>query len=138
MPYTVANVLTPTDHEAMICLADVGSKLVAGEGWKFRIPLYFQDVDTNVEGAFNEGHALQIYTFLERLPKEIDTIYVHCFAGISRSAAVAMYIAERYNIEEALEEFRSYTLYNKRIYRILRNNCPVLGPSPTDYSHVGS
>jgi len=138
MPYTVAKVLVPSNHEAMICLADLGSNLVAGEGWDHRIRLYFQDVDSDTPGSFTRWHANSIYLFLNELPKEIDTIYVHCFAGVSRSAAVTKYIAERYNIEEALEEFRSYTLYNKRIYRILRNNCPVLGPVPTDYSNVGS
>lgn len=42
--------------------------------------------------AFNEDHAKSIISFINKISKDnsIDTLIVHCFAGISRSSAVSL------------------------------------------------
>lgn len=57
--------------------------------------LYFDDIETEVPGAsFNEEHAKQIIDVVTSHP-DMD-IYVHCFAGMSRSQAVAHFIARHF------------------------------------------
>lgn len=41
-------------------------------------------------------HAEEIRRFIEALPPQIEFLVVHCGAGVSRSAAVAKWAAERY------------------------------------------
>ncbi|MBC8427271.1 MAG: dual specificity protein phosphatase family protein [Proteobacteria bacterium] len=48
----------------------------------------------------------------------IDKILVHCFAGASRSAGVAKYIAEKYDLKFNYE----YNDYNELVYNILLEN----------------
>lgn len=99
------------------------------KNWKFRLNLCFDDVDK--EGSFkiitkdgtidipyllfNEDMARRIIYFSEGLPKTIETIIVHCFAGISRSSAVTKFLAERYRAIFP----NNYMLYNKLVYRVL-------------------
>jgi len=47
---------------------------------------------------------------------EVEGVLVHCHAGISRSAAVAKWIAEKYELPYP----ERYMLYNKHVYRTLR------------------
>lgn len=62
----------------------------AGISW-----LYFDDIETEVPGvSFNEEHARQIIDVVTANP-DVD-IYVHCFAGMSRSQAVAHFIARHF------------------------------------------
>ena len=57
--------------------------------------LYFNDIETEVPGvSFTKEHAKQIIDVVESHP-DID-IYVHCFAGLSRSQAVAHFIAQHF------------------------------------------
>lgn len=57
--------------------------------------LYFDDIETEVPGvSFNEEHARQIIDVVTSHP-DVD-IYVHCMAGISRSQAVAHFIARHF------------------------------------------
>jgi hypothetical protein len=88
-------------------------------GWNDVLYLEFDDVD--VEEApfilFNKVHALQIAEFIHTCDDGgVEGILVHCHAGISRSAAVAKWIAETYGLP-----FPSRcVLYNKHVYRVLR------------------
>lgn len=65
---------------------------------------------------FNADHAKEVMDFLQALPEEINAVVVHCYAGISRSAAVAKYIATRCN----LKFNHGYHLYNHLVYATLR------------------
>lgn len=57
--------------------------------------LYFDDIETEVPGvSFNEEHANQIIDVVTSHP-DVD-IYVHCMAGMSRSQAVAHFIARHF------------------------------------------
>lgn len=70
-------------------------------GWRNVLRLEFYDRDKPTLGltTFNDTHAKAILDFLELVAPHVDGIAVHCFAGISRSAAVAKFIAEMFRIE---------------------------------------
>lgn len=65
---------------------------------------------------FTDEHANQIIDFVENLPVEVTTIFIHCHAGISRSAAVAIALAEMFGLYET---YPNYKIYNKLVYRKL-------------------
>ena len=66
---------------------------------------------------FSPVDAKQIIDFAEHQKNKIETLFVHCDAGISRSGAVAKFLSEKYNLPFPT----SYMLYNKFIYRVLTN-----------------
>lgn len=80
--------------------------------------LIFDDIDESKDGKeiFTIEKADKIWDFTENLPSNIDTIWVHCTFGVSRSAGVAKAIAENYDLPYP----EKYAIYNKRVYRILR------------------
>lgn len=105
-----AQKLEPNDSTAMISIRDEGYPTRLKEGWKNLLVLEFDDIDpqevkdvyTNASSIltqftpFSDFDAGCIKSFVEGLPKDIDTIYVHCHAGRSRSPAIAQVIAERF------------------------------------------
>lgn len=62
-------------------------------------------------------HAEDIVNFVHTVATNVKTIVIHCKGGISRSAAVAKWIAEAYG----LPFNEGYDLYNKHVYRQLVN-----------------
>jgi predicted protein tyrosine phosphatase len=89
------------------------------EGWKRVLRLEFDDVDRDEEPyiLFSEQQARDIIEFVATAQKNgTEGILVHCHAGISRSAAVARWIADTYRLPFPA----SYCLYNKHVYAILR------------------
>lgn len=120
MSYIDAKKLVPFADSAIICMSNPGSELVANKDWSNSLTLHFEDVDseTNPKG-FKPHHAIRIIQFVDRLPKEVDRIYVHCLAGVSRSAAVAKFLAEKFEDSEFLRLYQGYTLFNKLVYSTL-------------------
>jgi predicted protein tyrosine phosphatase len=95
------------------------------ESWKHIYCEDFHDIDVEEKGfvVFNEDMANNMIDFLEKYRigisnNEYDYLVIHCWAGISRSAAVAKFADEFYGINEFPEK---YTLYNKLVYTTLRN-----------------
>ncbi|HZV99473.1 MAG TPA: hypothetical protein VFF74_10835 [Methylophilaceae bacterium] len=93
-------------------------------GWHSVLRLEFHDLDANspewdiAAGQFvfmNEQHAHEVIEFVDRVAGEVDTILVHCRAGISRSAAVAKFVANRFG----LEFDHGYPLFNKHVFQTL-------------------
>lgn len=78
--------------------------------------LSFHDVDDGVHGyqPFSSEQAKQVLKFVDNIPRGIEVLIIHCHAGISRSAAVAIAVAE---ILELKETHSHYRIYNKRVYR---------------------
>lgn len=95
-------------------------------GWHSVLRLQFDDIDVADPEfqadkscvMFNEDHAKQIIEFVTaaKASGQVEGIMVHCLAGISRSAAVAKWIAEQHGLPFS----DSYSLYNRHIYRVLR------------------
>ena len=75
--------------------------------------LYFDDIETEVPGAsFNEEHARQIIDVVTSHP-DVD-IYVHCMAGLSRSQAVAHFIARHFADESVLNYIETRVPFKPR------------------------
>lgn len=97
-PYGVEALVEKRDTYAVISIQD--SYTGGGFGFTFNktnycrdvLTLYFDDTVTPVEGAvlFSEAHAAQIIDFINK-NRAVDTLLVHCYAGQSRSRAVAAF-----------------------------------------------
>lgn len=99
------------------------------EGWETILRISFADASYDAAtiqsfgrswkasslGFPTKAHAHTIRRFLGDLPAHIDTLVVHCGAGVSRSGAVAKYAAGRYGLPFP-EEYRQY---NDAVYRLL-------------------
>ena len=91
-------------------------------GWYAIHRASFDDVDPGRPSddesvLMNAQHAADIVAYVDAIAPHVRVILVHCKAGISRSAAVAKWIAERYG----LPFNHGYSLYNKHVYRQLSN-----------------
>lgn len=88
--------------------------------------LQFKDVDKvreqdkgRIKGLFNDVHADKIWKFVESVKDRIDTLLVHCEAGLSRSPGVAAAIAHVYLCKEAEQSFFDNYTPNRHVYRTL-------------------
>lgn len=73
--------------------------------------LRFQDLDDNSSG-FDRKKAETITRFVEQSFRKKKNVIVHCFAGISRSGAVAKFINEYYGLgNEYLETYTGHNLW---------------------------
>jgi len=88
-------------------------------GWYAIHRVAFHDIDAEIRDEayvlMNVGQAADIVAFVESVAPHVSGILVHCKAGISRSAAVAKWIAERYR----LQFNHDYSVYNRHVYRLL-------------------
>jgi predicted protein tyrosine phosphatase len=86
--------------------------------WRDVLYLTFHDIEGFIEERyklFSEDDAQQIIDFVNKVADFVTTLIVNCDAGISRSAGVAKFIAELYDLEFNHE----YSLYNKKVYSTL-------------------
>ena len=85
------------------------------------IAVSFQDVDHRDGTHISNTQAKKISQFI--MDNEGCDFIVHCFAGISRSAAVAKFINEYYGLEDPVLE--NYKIYNRLVYGRLQStlNC---------------
>lgn len=102
------------------------------DGWFEVLRLEFHDItepdwrDNPAEPyvLFNEQQARVIIGFVRRCNDEgVAGILVHCKAGVSRSAAVAKWIADRYQLSFP----REYELFNRHVYMTLREEHMLIG-----------
>ena len=91
--------------------------------WGRKLFLLFHDAENARTSAahglkvFDEGNAIAILAFLEEIDREgISTVVVHCDGGLSRSAGVAKFIAEKYGCHFN----HTYSLYNSLVYSTLK------------------
>ncbi|EIX1108599.1 dual specificity protein phosphatase family protein, partial [Listeria monocytogenes] len=97
------------------------------------LPVHFNDINeeddywglSDKEQAemklFNEVHRDLIYNFVDEHP-DFTQIVVHCHAGVSRSSAVAMAIAEHLRDTDTYEKLQVIKRYlpNPRVLAIMR------------------
>lgn len=90
-------------------------------GWYAVHRAHFHDVDPLVNKTdephilMNAAHADDIVHFVESVAPHIQILFVNCQGGISRSAAVAKWISERFS----LPFDKNYEQYNKHVYRLM-------------------
>lgn len=82
----------------------------------------FQDTDAADDGGIDNIIGKLIFEFIKS--REDTNFIVHCFAGISRSAAVAKFINDYYDINDPVLEY--YHIYNKLVFSKLNQfNCTM-------------
>lgn len=89
-------------------------------GWHSVCRVHFHDVDPNIpcgepHTLMNEADALKITQFVREVAPGVDGVLVHCKAGVSRSAAVAKWIAKQFDVPFN----HKYDRYNKFVYDML-------------------
>lgn len=90
------------------------------DGWHSVCRVFFHDVDPNVpcgepHTLMSEADAFKITQFVREVAPGVDGILVHCKAGVSRSAAVAKWIAKQFDVPFN----HQYDRYNKFVYDML-------------------
>lgn len=113
---------TPDENTLLISIFDPSDgPLESYEGWKGALPLCFHDTDGSSLGLQVPSleHGLAIKTFLESHP-DAKAIKVHCAAGQSRSAGVALALSELLEVPALLKgqtllDYR-YPFYNRKAY----------------------
>lgn len=83
------------------------------------LTLYFDDINWDMPGLklFTREQAIEIVKFLKQ-HESIGKIIVHCYAGQSRSAAVAQIIAEKFSTDVQINQRPSP---NRYVYKILKS-----------------
>jgi predicted protein tyrosine phosphatase len=115
----VACGLSPDERLAVVSVTEPGfGPALLQPGWRDVLRLSFHDVDAAVDGylIFAEAQADALIDWLTAVEDRVDGIVVHCVAGISRSAAVAKFVADRYTV---VGFDHSYLRYNRLVYRVL-------------------
>lgn len=73
--------------------------------------LRFQDVDDG-SGGFTDQKAKRIVNFLQESYVKRKDVIVHCFAGISRSGAVAKFANEYWGLgDQYLEDYKGHNIH---------------------------
>ncbi len=90
------------------------------KGWHSILRVAFHDVDPartsdEPDVEMTADHARQIVEFVRNLPTDVKGVMVHCQAGVSRSAAVAKWIAGEFRIPFD----GRYDRYNRHVYKLL-------------------
>jgi len=75
--------------------------------------LKFADIDDNSSG-FTDKNAERVINFVQESYVKRKDVVVHCFAGISRSGAVAKFINEYWGLGN--EYLETYAGHNRHIY----------------------
>lgn len=123
--------LKPLPAAAMISITNPGESAPLQEGWEELLRVEVADAsydEKTIEsygliwgissrGFPTKAHALAIRDFLDQLPPHIETLIIHCGAGVSRSGAVAKYAADRFGTHFPSE----YDRFNEALYRLLVN-----------------
>ena len=90
----VAETIDPDYSTAMISIRSPKFEVNLQSGWKHLHISEFNDIDRKMYPwkLFDKEQARAMIDFLDNLPDHVDAVIVHCEAGISRSAAVALFI----------------------------------------------
>ena len=118
-----AEKIDPSVKMAVISIATVNSANTRRlkEGWGARIDLDFCDVNEKAkeEGTvcFDIEMARKLAEWVKNLPQSINHIVVHCFQGMSRSAAIAKVLLEKQG-QDIPDIYEPY--YNKLVYKLFK------------------
>lgn len=121
-----AEARTPQSNVAVISIIELGDDPAElKDGWHAIYRARFDDLNPVKREPFEPPHdhedpvddarAKSIVEFVDGIASEVDSIVVHCRAGISRSAAVAKWIATAYGLD--FDE--DYTAHNEFVYNML-------------------
>jgi len=111
-----------TDKYAAISIQDTigggfGFELKTNKYCKDVLTLYFDDIEEPEHGVklITPNQAKDIVMFIKKHENDVDTLLIHCFAGVSRSKAVGAFAAELLNVPSNKD-----TRYNEYVYDLLQ------------------
>lgn len=115
--FTFKNTLPNLKNAVCISISDTPAEVEQIEGIRHDptvdlLTLKFYDDDE----SFNEGQASKIMEYIEWANTSKKDLLIHCYAGVSRSATVAMVAGEYLGIETGLD---GYKLYNRHVRDLL-------------------
>jgi hypothetical protein len=108
--------MAPYGREGIISITSPGEgRAKLKRGWRRVLRLQFYDIlrATPKRTLFGDEHVDAIIEWLRKADEHLYALYVHCQAGKHRSAAVAKFIAERYDL---LGGVRVYEDFNPLVY----------------------
>ena len=118
-----------TDTYAAISIQDTygggfGFELKKNKYCKDVLTLYFDDIEEPEHGLrlISFPQAIAIVKFIKAHSEDVDTLPIHCFAGVSRSRAVGAFAREVLDIPQTDE-----TDYNEYVYAILHKVWKEIG-----------
>lgn len=121
MPQPHAEMLKPILGHALISITspELG-RADLHPRWVDLLRIEFDDIEEEADNLmlFDATMADAIIDFLDRLESRVERVIVHCYAGISRSAAVARFVAFRYDIPGHKFDY-DYVAYNEHVFRTL-------------------
>lgn len=101
LPQNIAEQLVPLEHWALISIRCPGDPLNLCGAWWNILELQFDDIEKTHHDwvSFSYEQADETIKFLEIIERteKVDTLIVHCAAGISRSTAVAQFAQKHYS-----------------------------------------
>ena len=113
-----------SDTYAAISIQDTygggfGFELKKNEYCKDVLTVYFDDIEEPEQGLqlISTSQAIAIVNFIKAHDGDVDTILIHCFAGVSRSMAVGIIAGEILGIQQTYDK-----KYNHYVYDILKMN----------------
>lgn len=121
-----AQKLIPREKEVIISISQPGEPANLRDGWMDILKLEFSDYTSEEIGKnelnsvtlFTEDMAKQIWNFVNKYEKFV--FHVHCDAGISRSVAVGLIIADVFGVELKLHAIDTSALANSLVTRLLK------------------
>ena len=124
------SITSPDQNVALVSIREPAEHVDLASTWRTVLKLEFHDSDPSKDFnplgicyddqvLFDEIMAKNVIEWLNSLPYDVDSVIVHCHAGVSRSAAVAKFICTYYNMNHHILD--NYSLYNKHVYRVLNS-----------------
>lgn len=111
-----------TDTYAVISIQDTayggfGFELKQNAYCREVLTLYFDDIEQPQHRAklMTKAQADEIIRFIETHRNDVDTLLIHCFAGISRSKAVEHFAREMLGLPQVNDDY-----YNAHVYDLLK------------------
>lgn len=135
-PRAVAQRLVPDDQGVIISIHDAGQTPAdLHPNWNDVLRLSFHDIDVAKDG-FDLFDASMAQAVMDFATKHADkpSITVHCNMGVSRSAAVALFLSEWQGRDLYQESRRCREIpnsYNRTVHRVLMNTW--LGHAPSAF-----
>ncbi|MCC5612336.1 hypothetical protein LC612_37875 [Nostoc sp. CHAB 5834] len=126
MSQRFAKAFMPAANTWLISIRAVGDEKPDFEGqWERVLYLEFADLNDGTSlTAFKPQQAKEVLAFAREAVEREAALAVHCHAGVSRSGAVAMFLAEIYELKllkEGTPCSAQYRVYNTYVYRLLHN-----------------
>lgn len=121
--------ISPKSNCVIISITGTDSEdAILDKNWKKILRLKFDDIVQDellnkirkkVYRGITIDQAKQIKTFVEELLADNTPwqCFVHCYAGVSRSAAVSKYISQKANLDFP----EDYIVYNPKVFKTLVN-----------------